>query len=311
MTKMVRCLEGHAFDMDASATCPQCGSPVWRDAVKEAAEQAAREAREAKEAKAAQEAAERTEKAKAAKAVKEAAEQTTVSPDGAQDNDVVARAARAARDDREAKAARKAAERIEAEERRVLAAKAAKARSADLSPDAHNAAGKADRSGGGVAPSSASKPDAATAGVTGAGAQGRGAQQEAPPWVNFLIVFVGLPALLYVAFLQVPSWQVVRIYQEYGKNQPDNTALENVSYTVLLELKHAFHARVTDVPYGPNAGRVGRDGLVSIDQTGEPTATATRRVPLSAIRDPVSRPALVSPETPPRTIPNPFATPNR
>ena len=31
MATLVRCIEGHAFDMAASATCPICGSTVWKN----------------------------------------------------------------------------------------------------------------------------------------------------------------------------------------------------------------------------------------------------------------------------------------
>jgi hypothetical protein len=30
MATLVRCIEGHAFDMTASETCPICGSTVWK-----------------------------------------------------------------------------------------------------------------------------------------------------------------------------------------------------------------------------------------------------------------------------------------
>jgi hypothetical protein len=30
MATLVRCIEGHAFDMTASTTCPICGSTVWK-----------------------------------------------------------------------------------------------------------------------------------------------------------------------------------------------------------------------------------------------------------------------------------------
>jgi hypothetical protein len=31
MATLVRCIEGHAFDMAASETCPICGSTVWKN----------------------------------------------------------------------------------------------------------------------------------------------------------------------------------------------------------------------------------------------------------------------------------------
>ena len=31
MATLVRCIEGHAFDMAASETCPVCGSTVWKN----------------------------------------------------------------------------------------------------------------------------------------------------------------------------------------------------------------------------------------------------------------------------------------
>lgn len=30
MATLVRCIEGHAFDMSVSETCPSCGSTVWK-----------------------------------------------------------------------------------------------------------------------------------------------------------------------------------------------------------------------------------------------------------------------------------------